>query len=240
MQQPGDVFRSGKYHTSFKQKHNHIVRQAQLRLFYRTSARYIDKLGWASPLAHDTPHILLCGTASPYTTATFIRFVRGYNRKAAIDVLDIAPLALRQSQEFLATCQDIDRARITFIEGDALSMPCADEQYDWIETDFLIQFFPAEEKANLFREWYRVLKPGGIVTTRDWLLHRENLAERVIERTKNWFIRHMLGPVACSARLQEMQTTLQALGFEVALYHVKIPFIKVRVPMMYYILLQKL
>lgn len=239
MQQPGDVFRSGQYHKSFKQKHNHLVRQAQLRLFYMSSARYTRKLGWPDPLAHEAPHILLCGTASPYTTATFIRFVRSHNKQAAIDVLDIAPVALSQSQEFLATCQDIDRARISFIEGDALHMPCADEQYDWIETDFFIQFFPANEKATLFREWYRVLKPGGIITTRDWLLRQENLLERVVNRAKNWLIRHMLGPIACSARLQDVQATLLAIGFDVAFYPVKIPLLNIKVPMMYYILIYK-
>lgn len=238
-QESGDVFRTGKYHKSFKKRHTHLLRQAQLRMFYHTSARYIRNLGWPDPLSREVPYILLCGTASPYTTATFTRFVRNINSKAAIDVLDIAPYALSQSEEFLATCQDIDCTYISFIEGDALSMPCADGQFDWIETDFFIQFFSYEEKVTLFEEWYRVLKPGGIVTTRDWLLERENFLERAVDRSKNWLIRHMLGPIACSTRLQDVQATLRATGLDVAFFPGKIPFINIRIPMMYYILIHK-
>jgi hypothetical protein len=102
-QESGDVFRRGKYHKSFKNRHAHLFRQAQLRMFYRTSARYIRNLGWPDPLSRDVPSILLCGTASPYTTVTFTRFVRNINSKAAIDVLDIAPYALSQSKEFLVS-----------------------------------------------------------------------------------------------------------------------------------------
>src|SRR5258708_1912823 len=238
-QESGDIFRTGKYHKSFKNRHTHLFRQAQLRVFYRTAARYVRTLGWPDPLSREAPSILLCGTASPYTTVTFTRFVRNINSKAAIAVLDIAPYALSQSEAFLATCQDIDCTHISFIEGDALSLPCANEQFDWIETDFFIQFFSSEEKVTLFEEWYRVLKPGGIVTTRDWLLKRENFLDRAVDRTKNWLIRHILGPIACSARLQYVQATLDTMGFEVAFFPGRIPFINSKIPLMYHILIHK-
>jgi SAM-dependent methyltransferase len=236
-----DVFRTGEYYKRFKNKnrHTHLLRQAQLRRFYRTAAHYVRTLGWPDPLAKEAPSLLLCGTASPYTTVTFTRFVRTINSKAAIAVLDIASYALSQSKTFLATCRDVDLTHISFIEGDALSLPCTDEQFDGIETDFFIQYFSSKEKVTLFQEWYRTLKPGGIVTTRDWLLVRENFLEHAVDRTKNWLIRHVLGPIACSARLQDVQTTLHAIGFEVAFFPVKIPFINCKIPLMYHILIHK-
>ena len=239
MQESGNVFRTGKYHRSFRKKHTHIIRKVQLQIFYRTSSHFITTLGWSDPLSKKVPQILLCGTASPYTTVTFVRFVRKHNITATIDVLDISPYSLSQSQSFLRTCQDIDRTGVSFVEGDALDMPFADGRSDWIETDFFIQFFSTNEKVVLFKEWYRVLKPGGIVTTRDWLQERQNFIERVIDRTKNWLIRHILGPVAYSASAQEVKEILREIGFEVAFFPVKVPILNIRIPMMSYIIIHK-
>jgi len=239
MQESGDVFRTGKYHRSFKKKHTHLVRKAQLRAFYRISSQFIHNLGWRDPLAKKAPRILLCGTASPYTTVTFVRFVRKHSLAASFDILDISPYALSQSERLLRTCRDIDRANVSFVEGDALAMPFSDGCFDWIETDFFIQFFSAEEKTTIFKEWHRVLKPGGIVTTRDWLLQRQDFLEHAVDRTKNWLIRHILGPIAYSASAQQVRETLSHTGFEVAIFPVRVPVIKLKIPVMYYILMSK-
>lgn len=239
MQESGNVFRTGKYHRSFGQKHIHLVRKTQLRVFYRASSHFIKDLGWPDPLAKKAPQILLCGTASPYTTVTFARFVRKRNSTACIDVLDISPYSLSSSERLLETCQDIDRTKVSFVEGDALNMPLCNGHFDWIETDFFIQFFSAEERVTLFQEWYRVLKPGGIVTTRDWLQQRQDFLERVIARTKNWLIRHILGPITYSASSQEVKDTLSDIGFEVAFFPLKVPIINIKIPMMSYIIVYK-
>ena len=239
MQESGNVFRTGKYHRSFRKKHIHLVRKAQLRVFYHTSSHLIRNLGWPDPFSKKAPQILLCGTASPYTTVTFARFVRKHNIMASIAVLDISPYSLSQSENLLGTCQDIDRTTVSFVEGDALNMLFPDERFDWIETDFFIQFFSAQDRVTLFQEWYRVLKPGGIVTTRDWLQQRQDFIEHVIDGTKNWLIKHILGPIAYSASSQEVKETLNAIGFEVAFFPVKVPIINIRIPMMSYILIYK-
>ena len=239
MQESGNVFRTGKYHRSFKQKHIHLIRKAQLRVFYRTSSYLITHLRWPDPLAKEAPRILLCGTASPYTTLTFARFVSKHNAMAGLHVLDISPYSLSQSKRALEACHDIDRTRVSFVEGDALNMPFPNGHFDWIETDFFIQFFSAQEKVTLFKEWYRVLKPGGIVTTRDWLQQKHNFTERIIDRARTWLIRHILGPIAYGASAQELKRILREIGFEVAIFPVKIPMINLRIPMMNYIILYK-
>src|SRR6266699_2865751 len=123
MQETGDVFRTGKYHKSFKKKHLHLVRKLQLRVFYRTSSRLMNVLGWPDPLARKAPRVLLCGTASPYTTVTFTRFVRKRNSVASIDVLYISPYAVSQSARFLQPCQDVPPAQVSWGEGDGRRLP---------------------------------------------------------------------------------------------------------------------
>jgi len=158
---------------------------------------------------------------------------------ASIAVLDISLYALSQSENLLRTCQDIDQTKIFFVEGDALNMPFPNGHFDWIETDFFIQFFSAQEKVTLLKEWYRVLKPGGIVTTRDWLQQKHNFIERIIDRTRIWLIWHILGPIAYSTSAQELKKILKEIGFEAAIFPVKVPVINLKIPMMYYIILYK-
>ena len=239
MQESGNVFRTGKYHKSFGRKNIHPVRKSLLRFFYGTCSHLIEVPGWSDPLSNNTPRILLCGTASPYTTVTFARFVKERNDMAHIAVLDISAYALSQSEKLLRSCRDIVGSSICFVEGDALHMPLLDEQFDWIETDFFMQYFSAQEKAILFREWYRVLKVGGIITTRDWLWQRQNFSERVVDGTKNWLIKHILGPTARSAKLEEVRQLLNDAGFEVGFFPVYAPFIRVRIPLMSYIIVYK-
>lgn len=239
MQRSRLLFVTGKYHQRFGKNHIHFLRNVQLRASYRTSSSLMSTLGWPHPLLKQTPRILLCGTASPHTTVVFARFVGQHNAQAHIDVLDISRYPLLQSEQFIATCPDIDPANVSFVEADALQMPFPDNSFDWIETDFFIQFFSAEEKALLFKEWHRVLKPGGVVTTRDWLQQKQGLTERSVNQVKNWLVLHTLGPVVYSARVQEVEETLRALGFEVTVCPAVLPIIHKKMPLVHYISIYK-
>ena len=234
-----NAFSTGKYHRSFGKKNIHPLRQTLLRAFYRTSLRLIDKQGWPDPLAKEMPCVLLCGTASPYTTTTFVRFVRARNSAANITILDISAYSLSQSEHMLRMCPYIDASNISFVEGNALALPCADASFDWIETDFFLQYFSPTERITLLKEWHRVLKPEGIVTSRDWLWQRHDFIESVVEHTKNWLIRHILDAVACSASLQDIKDIASVLGFDAAFFPVHVPLLKFTLPLMSYILIYK-
>ena len=204
-------------------------------MFYTTSIHLATRQGWPNPLGRPDTHVLLCGSASPYTTRAFARFVSGRQRNAHIDVLDISPYALDQSAQFLKARGETAAMDISFVEGDALSMPFADESFDWIETDFFIQFFSAAERSHIFHEWQRVLRPGGIVTTRDWLTDGRTLPDRLMRRTKNWMIRHILGPVTYDASAEEVQGALERLGLATAVFPVRAPGIRLGIPAMKYL-----
>jgi ubiquinone/menaquinone biosynthesis C-methylase UbiE len=161
---------------------------------------------------------------------TFARFIREYHQETWLDVLDIAAYPLQQSQRLLQRCRDLDRMHVSFVESNALQTPFSDGCFDWIETDFFLQFFSPTEKEALFREWYRLLKPGGIVTTRDWLQQKDSLLEQCIQRMKSWLVRHTLGPVTYSNNLMDVQKMLYTTGFEAAffpekLFHMRLPLL---------------
>lgn len=211
-------------------------------MFYASSLRFVARQGWPNPLGAmaATPRVLLCGSASPYTTLTFARFVGRRQLQAHIDVLDISPYALDQSARYLKTHQQPETVEIAFVEGDALRMPFADATFDWIETDFFIQFFPAAEKAQIFREWARVLKPGGVITTRDWLTDGRALPDRAMRRFKNWLIGYMLDAVTYDASAEEVQRALEALGLHTAVAPVRLPWtLGLGVPALKYLLAHK-
>jgi len=239
MQKSHLLFVTGTYHQRFGQNHIHFLRNAQLRASYRTSSFLLSTPGWPHPLRKQSPRILLCGTASAHTTIVFVRFVGQHNTQAHIDVLDISHYPLLQSERFIATCPDIDPANVSFVKADALQMPFPDNSFDWIETDFFIQFFSAEEKVVLFKEWYRVLKPGGVVTTRDWLQQKQGLTERTVIRVKNWLVLHTLGPVVYSARVQEIEGMLRTIGFKVMVSPTVLPIIHRKLPLLHYISIYK-
>lgn len=211
-------------------------------MFYAASLRLVARQGWPNPLGPRAaaPRVLLCGSASPYTTLTFARFVDRRQPQAHIDVLDISPYALDLSARYLKARQQPKTVETAFVEGDALHMPFSDTTFDWIETDFFIQFFPAAEKAQIFREWARVLKPGGIITTRDWLTDGRAFLDRSMRRFKNWLIGYMLGPATYDASAEEVQRMLQGLGLLTAVAPVKLPVpIGPGIPAMKYLLAHK-
>ena len=71
----------------------------------------------------------------------------------AITATDLNPAMLDQAKSHAGL------ERVQWQEADALSMPFADQQFDYIVYQFGVMFFP--DKVTAFREALRVLKPGG-------------------------------------------------------------------------------
>lgn len=114
------------------------------------------------------PRILLCGVGAAGTAETFCRFALKKFPDARITLFDLRPAVLEKSLVRLRT-RGIGRAdQIEIQAGDALQMPFAPERFDWIETDNFLQFIARDNLAQLAANWENILKPGGLLTTRQF------------------------------------------------------------------------
>ena len=74
--------------------------------------------------------------------------------------LDISPVALNRAK------QNVPQAK--YVEGLAQAMPFSDNQFDLVHTSAALHEMNLQELEQIFKEVYRVLKPGGIFTLVDF------------------------------------------------------------------------
>ncbi len=80
---------------------------------------------------------------------------------ANITGLDLSAGMLRIAERKLAAMDDGARSRISFIEGDSLAMPYADDSFDLITVAYGVRNF--ERLRDGYAEMLRVLRPGGVL-----------------------------------------------------------------------------
>ncbi|MBA3723753.1 MAG: methyltransferase domain-containing protein [Candidatus Levybacteria bacterium] len=161
------TFHAGRYHLAQEQEMAVADRRERheqtLKRFYAHSMDLVVEQGWQHPLFSEAPNVLQMGTATASTTKTFVDFVHDINSKAHITVADFSDYPLQQSQDEGLRCEP----NVNFVRTDTTKLGFVDNTFDLIETDGLLQFLSPEQKTQAVAEWYRTLKPGGVVTTRD-------------------------------------------------------------------------
>ena len=65
--------------------------------------------------------------------------------------------------------------RAKAICGDAFALPFDDESFDVVINEAMLTMLLGEQKEKALKEYYRVLKPGGLVLTQDVVLITEDL-----------------------------------------------------------------
>ena len=80
---------------------------------------------------------------------------------ASITGLDLSRGMLEIAKKKLAGMGDDARKHISFIEGDSLKMPFADETFDLVTVAYGVRNF--ERLEDGYREMRRVMKPGGVI-----------------------------------------------------------------------------
>ncbi len=134
-----------------------------LRHVYRHAEELIDNKGWQNPLKVEYPNVLLMGIEGHQTAETFVDFVRSRNPNVVVTIADFSKYPLIQCVE-----NGIDKLpNVNLVQADTTELPFADKSFDLIETDCLLQFLSPTQKRVALAQWYRVLRPDGIVTTRD-------------------------------------------------------------------------
>ena len=89
--------------------------------------------------------------------------------------LDMNPAALEKARANIAAhgLNDV----IDVVEGNAMALPFPDATFDVVINEAMLTMLPRENKAKAVAEYFRVLKPGGVLLTHDVALRMTDEAE---------------------------------------------------------------
>lgn len=233
-----DGFASGKYHQSFGKFAERPHQRRYLENAYRRSLELVKEAGWDNPITKPNAEVLLCGTGSSETSSTFVRIIKGLNPDAAIHILDREQFPLDKSRERLTSELGGQMDGIEFHQEDALHTSF-DSEISAIETDLFLQFFDPEAKQALINEWARILRPGGVVMTRDFVKSTGGPVEKRIANFHERFVAKKLHVPAYSTTKEDLSATFNKAGLEVRIIPVKIPLVGTNAPLLSHIIAHK-
>jgi arsenite methyltransferase len=95
-----------------------------------------------------------------------------------------------------------------FLQAPITAIPLKDSTADCIISNCVINLVPSDEKAGVFREVFRVLKPGGRVAISD-VLARQQLSKEVAENVALY-----VGCIAGASQIEEYRAWLEGSGFQ--------------------------
>lgn len=98
-------------------------------------------------------------------------------------------------------------SHITFLQANITSVPLPSEAADCIISNCVINLVPHADKPAVFREMYRLLKPGGRVAVSDILAMRP-LPEKLVRDVAMY-----VGCIAGASQLREYEQWLEGVGF---------------------------
>ncbi|KAJ6782220.1 hypothetical protein PWT90_06726 [Aphanocladium album] len=104
--------------------------------------------------------------------------------------------------------QDTGKTNVEFIHARITDIPLAAATVDCITSNCVINLVPEQEKQAVFREIYRLLKPGGRVAISD-ILAKRPLPNEIRNRIDLY-----VGCVAGASQVVEYQTYLETAGFK--------------------------
>lgn len=99
----------------------------------------------------------------------------------------------------------------SFIEASITCIPMPDSSVDCIISNCVINLVPAKDKASVFQEIARLLKPGGRVAISD-ILARKMLPENVVNDMSLY-----VGCIAGASQVAEYEDYLKSAGLQGAL-----------------------
>jgi arsenite methyltransferase len=114
-------------------------------------------------------------------------------------------LARRNAEKSKAT-------NVSFIDASITSIPLPETSVDCIISNCVVNLVPELEKPIVFKEMFRLLKPGGRVAISD-ILARKELPEEV---TKDLSL--YVGCIAGASQVGAYDTYLKDAGFEGIIY----------------------
>lgn len=216
MNETQNAFASGNYFERFKANtsknpfHHQRLLGRDYRIAFDLINWKVEEAGWKQPLKQENPRVLQIGCAVYETAEKFIEVIKNEAPTAQIFIADISFYPLQDCVKNNLT----EENGVHLLQADTKKLPFADNSFDLIETDALLQFLPPEEKRNALKEWFRVLRPGGTVMTRDWLLP-DNPTGKDIEKynLRSLSLHNRTGIYPHSATKKELFDMFGEVGF---------------------------
>jgi ubiquinone/menaquinone biosynthesis C-methylase UbiE len=111
-------------------------------------------------------------------TGRFHTFIRDNYPRARSTVSDLSPFYLERARENMASWRRIrgrgvsgsssaDNDDVDFLLCQAENVPRPDASYDVVTCTYLFHELPEEARVACAKEWYRLLRPGGLVVLSD-------------------------------------------------------------------------
>ena len=94
-----------------------------------------------------------------------------------ITAVDLDPKALEQAH--LAAAKVGVEEFVTFEKANAMKLPYEDDTFDIVINEAMLTMQTEKGKVKCMEEYYRVLKPGGVLLTHDVMLKQKDEAVRV-------------------------------------------------------------
>ena len=113
-------------------------------------------------------NILLCGLADYALLAHLLRRVpECFSDKISVYLIDICESPLKLCQWYLTELGMFPHFAncVHYVKADAANLPFADNTFDLITSYSFLTRMIFSESQKICNEWYRVLKPGGMVLT---------------------------------------------------------------------------
>ena len=107
----------------------------------------------------------------------------------------------------IKSAQPTPTDHITFLKANITSIPLPPDTADCIISNCVINLVPHADKPAVFREMYRLLKPGGRVAVSD-ILAKKTLPEMLVADLAMY-----VGCIAGASELGEYERWLTGLGF---------------------------
>lgn len=169
---------------------NHWISLGQHRIWKKMTVK------WSGVTAGDRALDVCCGSGD--LTLLLAKTVGRYGQTVGVDfaVKQLEIAAQKQAQ----SCPD---AHIQWLEGDALHLPCADNEFDGITMGYGLRNVTDIPKA--LQELYRVLKPGKKVAILDF--HKPEQQEK--QALQQWYMQTFVVPLAQQFQLTEEYAYIQ-------------------------------
>lgn len=94
-----------------------------------------------------------------------------------ITAVDMDPRVLEKARHNISVHKLEDK--ITIQQANAMKLPFEDETFDVVFNEAMLTMLNSKSKEKAIAEYYRVLKPGGILLTHDVMLAKEDMAETI-------------------------------------------------------------